>query len=130
MNNAEIQIQFPQPGDWTKLIMSVIYADALGFTHLDQYNETTVPEEQIPALAGAIEAIAALDEQWQACQVWARLGKVLSSSSPTDKVSAVLLTVEATGDSGGTKIFTPDQYPQFVLTDSGTLSFFNFFTKG
>lgn len=130
MNDAEIQILFPTPGDWTKLIMSVIYTDALGFTHIDQYNETTLPKEQIPALAGAIEAIAALDEQWQACQVWARLGKVLSSSSPTDMVSAVLLTVEATGDSGGTKIFTPDQYPQFVLTDSGTLSFFNFFTKG
>lgn len=44
--------------------MSVIYADALGFTHLDQYSETTLPKEQIPALAGAIEAIAALDEQW------------------------------------------------------------------
>lgn len=82
MNNAEIQIQFPQPGDWTKLIMSVIYADALGFTHLDQYSETTLPKEQIPALAGAIEAIAALDEQWQACQVWARLGKVLSPIQP------------------------------------------------
>lgn len=130
MNNAEIQIQFPQPGDWTKLIMSVIYADALGFTHLDQYNETTVPEEQIPAIAKAIEAIAALDEQRQACQVWARLGDIPSPSSPTDRVPAVLLTVEATGDSRGTKIFTPDQYPQFVLTDSGTLSFFNFFTKG
>lgn len=130
MNSAEIQILFPTPGDWTKLIMSVIYVDTLGFTHIDQYNETTLPKEQIPALAGAIEAIAALDEQWQACQVWARLGRVLSSSSPTDMVPAVLLTVEATGDSGGTKIFTPDQYPQFVLTDSGTLSFFNFFTKG
>lgn len=130
MNNAEIQIQFPQPGDWTKLIMSVIYTDALGFTHLDQYNETTVPEEQIPAMVKAIEVTAALDEQWQACQVWARLGDIPSPSSPTDRVPAVLLTVEATGDSGGIKIFTPDQYPQFVLTDSGTLSFFNFFTKG
>lgn len=130
MNNSEIQILFPTPGDWTKLIMSVIYVDTLGFTHIDQYDETTMPKEQIPALAGAIEAIAALDEQWQACQVWARMGGVPSSSSPTDRVPAVLLTVEATGDSGGTKIFTPDQYPQFVLTESGTLSFFNFFTKG
>lgn len=129
MNNSEIQILFPTPGDWTKLIMSVIYVDTLGFTHIDQYDETTMPKEQIPALAEAIEAIAALDEQWQACQVWARMGWVPSSSSPTDRVPAVLLTVEATGDSGGTKIFTPDQYPQFVLTDSGTLSFFNFFTK-
>lgn len=129
MNNAEIQILFPTPGDWTKLIMSVIYVDVLGFTHIDQYDETTMPKEQIPALAGAIEAIAVLDEQWQACQVWARMGGVPSPSSPTDTVPAILLTVEATGDSGGTKIFTPDQYPQFVLTDSGTLSFFNFFTK-
>lgn len=113
--------------------MSVIYVDALGFTHIDQYDETTLPKEQIPAMVKAIEAIAALDEQWQACQVWARLGDIPSPSSPTDRVPAVLLTVEATrdsGDSGGTKIFTPDQYPQFVLTDSGTLSFFNFFTKG
>lgn len=130
MNNSEIQILFPTPGDWTKLIMSVIYVDTLGFTHIDQYDETTMPKEQRPALAGAIEAIAVLDEQWQACQVWARMGGVPSPSDPADQVPAVLLTVEATGDSGGTKIFTPDQYPQFVLTDSGTLSFFNFFTKG
>lgn len=130
MNNAEIQILFPTPGDWTKLIMSVIYVDTLGFTHIDQYDETTMPKEQRPAMVKAIEAIAVLDEQWQACQVWARMGQVPSPSSPTDMVPAVLLTVEATGDSGGTKIFTPDQYPQFVLTDSGTLSFFNFFTKG
>lgn len=129
MNNSEIQILFPTPGDWTKLIMSVIYVDTLGFTHIDQYDETTMPKEQIPAMVKAIEAIAVLDEQWQACQVWARMGGVPSPSSPTDMVPAVLLTVEATGDSGGTKIFTPDQYPQFVLTDSGTLSFFNFFTK-
>ena len=130
MNNAEIQILFPTPGNWTKLNMSVIYVDTLGFTHIDQYDETTMPKGQIPTMVKAIEAIAVLDEQWQACQVWARLGGVPSSTDPADRVPAILLTVEATGDSGGTKIFTPDQYPQFVLTDSGTLSFFNFFTKG
>lgn len=130
MNNSEIQIQFPKPGEWGEFTLTAIYPDEEGYTRIDRYQQNDVPEEQIPALAGAIEAIAALDEQWQACQVWARLGDIPSPSSPTDKVSAVLLTVEATGDSGGTKIFTPDQYPQFVLTDSGTLSFFNFFTKG
>lgn len=86
---------------------------------LDQYSETTLPKEQIPALAGAIEAIAALDEQWQACQVWARLGDIPSPSSPTDKVPAVLLTVEATGDSGVQKYLPltniPSSYSPIVV---------------
>lgn len=119
MNDGEIQIQFPKPGDWTKLIMSVIYADALGFTHLDQYSVTTVPEEQIPAIAKAIEAIAALDEQWQACQVWARLGDIPSPSSPTDKVPAVLLTVELPGIPGVQKYLPltniPSSYSPIVV---------------
>lgn len=130
MKDSEIQILFPQPGDWTKLIMSAIYADALGFTHIDQYNETTMPKDKIPAMANAIEAIAALDERWQACQVWARPGEAQSNAKSADRVPAVLLTVEATGDSGGTKTFTHDEYPQFVLTDEATLSFFKFFTRG
>lgn len=130
MKDAEIQILFPQPGDWTKLIMSAIYADTLGFTHIDQYNETTMPQDMVPALAGAIEAIVALDAKWRAEQVWARLGEAQSAARSELRVPAVLLTVEATKDSGGTKTFTSDQYPQFVLTDEATLSFFKFFTKG
>lgn len=130
MNNEEIQIQFPRPGQWGEFALTAIYRDAEGYAHTDRYTQDDIPADQAPALASVVAALVGLGEDWQAAQVWARLGKVLSSSSPTDKVSAVLLTVEATGDSGGTKIFTPDQYPQFVLTDSGTLSFFNFFTKG
>lgn len=130
MNNSEIQIQFPKPGEWGEFTLTAIYPDEEGYTRIDRYQQNDVPEEQTPAMQAVVAALVGLGEDWQAVQVWARLGDIPSPSSPTDKVSAVLLTVEATGDSGGTKIFTPDQYPQFVLTDSGTLSFFNFFTKG
>lgn len=130
MNNSEIQIQFPRPGEWGEFTLTAIYQDKGGYRPPARYTQDEIPAEQTPAMAAVVAALVELGEDWQAVQVWARLGDIPSPSSPTDKVSAVLLTVEATGDSGGTKIFTPDQYPQFVLTDSGTLSFFNFFTKG
>lgn len=130
MNNAEIQIQFPKPGTWQEFTLTAVYQDAEGYTRTARYAPNEIPADHAPAMAAVVSSLVELGEDWQAVQVWARLGDIPSPSSPTDKVSAVLLTVEATGDSGGTKIFTPDQYPQFVLTDSGTLSFFNFFTKG
>lgn len=66
-----------------------------------------------------LSATAPTDEQWQACQVWARLGDIPSPSSPMDKVPAVLLTVEATGDSGVQKYLPltniPSSYSPIVV---------------
>ena len=36
MNNAEIQIQFPQPGQWDEFTLTPIYQDADGYTRGDQ----------------------------------------------------------------------------------------------
>ena len=48
MNNAEIQIQFPEPGIWTVMSMSAVYADADGFNRVDTYTQDTLPPAQIP----------------------------------------------------------------------------------
>ena len=37
MNNAEIQIQFPRPGDWQEFALTAIYRDAEGYTRTDSY---------------------------------------------------------------------------------------------
>ena len=123
MNNAEIQIQFPEPGIWTVMSMSAVYADADGFNRVDTYTQDTLPPEQIPALEAAITAIATLEEDWRARQVWARL-----VTETVESVETILLTVEAINKNGGTRMFRPSEYEQFRLTDTGSLSFFKYFT--
>ena len=36
MNNEEIQIQFPRPGQWGEFALTAIYRDAEGYAHTDQ----------------------------------------------------------------------------------------------
>lgn len=129
MNNAEIQIQFPEPGIWTVMSMSAVYADADGFNRVDTYTQDTLPPEQIPALEAAITAIATLEEDWRARQVWARLvTETIVTAESVESVETILLTVEAINKNGGTRMFRPSEYEQFRLTDTGSLSFFKYFT--
>lgn len=129
MNNAEIQIQFPEPGIWTVMSMSAVYADADGFNRVDTYTQDTLPPEQIPALEAAITAIATLEEDWWARQVWARLvTETIVTAESVESVETILLTVEAINKNGGTRMFRPSEYEQFRLTDTGSLSFFKYFT--
>ncbi len=49
MNNAEIQIQFPQPGQWGTSL-TAIYRDADGYTRTDHYKQEDLPADQAPAM--------------------------------------------------------------------------------
>lgn len=117
--NAEIQIQFPQPSERDKFTLTAIYQDADSYTHTDRYTQDDIPADQAPAMSAVVAALVGLAEPWQAAQVWARLGDIPSPSSPTDKVPAVLLTVEATGDSGVQKYLPltniPSSYSPIVV---------------
>lgn len=129
MSNAEIQIQFPEPGVWTVMNMSAVYADTDRFNRVDTYTQDTLPPEQIPALTAAITAIATLEEDWRARQVWARLvTETTVTAESVESVETILLTVEAINKNGGTRMFRPSEYEQFRLTDTGSLSFFKYFT--
>lgn len=132
MNNAEIQIQFPQPGQWDEFTLTPIYQDAGGYTRTDRYTADEIPAEQTPAMAAVVAALVELGEDWQAVQVWARLGKdvlTLAEDGAYTMIDAVSLTVEAVhAETKGRRIFTVSDYPAFILTDPADVEFFKFFT--
>lgn len=134
MNDAEIQIQFPRPGNWQEFTLTAIYQDAGGYTRTDRYTADEIPAEQAPAMESVVAALVGLGEDWQAVQVWARLGNtsVLNNSAEDDEAvefrEAVLLTIEAVNSLGGRRIFTPGNYAQFILMDFASISFFKYFT--
>ena len=132
MNDAEIQIQFPQPGNWQEFTMTAIYQDKGGYRPPARYTQDEIPAEQAPAMESVVAALVGLGEDWQAVQVWARLGKdvlTLAEDGAYTMIDAVSLTVEAVhAETKGRRIFTVSDYPVFVLTDPAAVEFFKFFT--
>nr|DAE89015.1 MAG TPA: hypothetical protein [Caudoviricetes sp.] len=131
MNNEEIQIQFPKPGNWQEFTLTAIYPDEEGYTRIDRYQQNDVPEEQAPAMQSVVAALVGLSEPWQACQVWARLCVTMNYDAANDHreyVFAVDLTVEAVNPQGRRRVFTSRDYPAFVITDPAAVDFFKYFT--
>ena len=133
MNDAEIQIQFPQPGKWEEFTLTAIYQDKGGYRPPARYTQDEIPAEQTPAMAAVVAALVELGEDWQAVQVWARLGKdvlTLAEDGAYTMIDAVSLTVEAVhAETKGRRIFTVSDYPEFIITDPGAVAFFKYFTK-
>ena len=132
MNDAEIQIQFPQPGNWQEFTLTAVYQDADGYTRIDRYTQDEIPANQTPAMAAVVAALVELGEDWQAVQVWARLGKnalTLAEDGTYTMMDAVSLTVEAVhAETKGRRIFTAADYPAFILDDPAAVDFFKHFT--
>ena len=132
MNNSEIQIQFPRPGEWGEFTLTAIYQDKGGYRPPARYTQDEIPAEQAPAMESVVAALVGLGEDWQAVQVWARLGKdvlTLAEDGAYTMIDAVSLTVEAVhAETKGRRIFTVSDYPAFILTDPAAVEFFNYFT--
>lgn len=132
MNNAEIQIQFPAPGQWDKFTLTAVYRDAEGYTHTDRYTQDDIPADQAPAMQAVVAALVGMGEDWQASQVWARLVQVTTHGNDVDRpptaTDAVALSVEAVNTQGGRRTFTSADYPEFIITDSAAVAFFKYFT--
>lgn len=131
MNRAEIQIQFPKPGQWDEFGLAAIYQDAEGYTRADIYTADEIPAEQAPAMQAVVAALVGLSEPWQASQVWARLCVAMNydiANDHSEYVFAVDLTVEAVNPQGGRRVFTSRDYPAFVITDPAAVDFFKYFT--
>lgn len=134
MNNAEIQIQFPRSGQCDKFTLTAVYQDADGYTRTDSYTQDNIPADQAPAMQTVVAALVGMGEDWQASQVWARLGDDSVINNPAadegavDIHEAVLLTVEAVNATGGRRTFFPSEYMQFVFTDPAAVAFFKHFT--
>ena len=128
----EIQIQFSKPGNWREFTLTAIYQDSDGYTRIDRYKQNDIPSGQAPALSAAVAVIADMEEDWQAVQVWARLGKdvlTLAEDGAYTMIDAVSLTVEAVhAETKGRRIFTVSDYPAFIITDPAAVTFFRFFT--
>ena len=133
MNNSEIQIQFPRPGNWQEFTLTAVYEDADGYTRTARYAPADIPADQAPAMAAVVSALVGMGEDWQAVQVWARLGKdvlTLAEDGAYTMIDAVSLTVEAVhAETKGRRIFTVSDYPAFILTDPAAVEFFKFFTN-
>ena len=133
MNDAEIQIQFPKPGTWQEFTLTAIYQDKGGYRPPARYTQDEIPANQTPAMAAVVAALVELGEDWQAVQVWARLGKdvlTLAEDGAYTMIDAVSLTVEAVhAETKGRRIFTVSDYPAFVITDSASVAFFRYFTQ-
>ena len=132
MNNSEIQIQFPRPGEWQEFTLTAVYEDAGGYTRTDRYTGVEIPAAPAPAMQAVVAALVGLAEPWQAVQVWARLGKdvlTLAEDGAYTMIDAVSLTVEAVhAETKGRRIFTVSGYPAFILTDPAAVAFFKHFT--
>ena len=132
MNNAEIQIQFPQPGNWQEFTLTPIYQDKGGYRPPARFTQDEIPADHAPAMAAVVSSLVELGEDWQAVQVWARLGKnalTLAEDGTYTMIDAVSLTVEAVhAETKGRRIFTASDYPAFILTDPAAVEFFNYFT--
>ena len=133
MNDAEIQIQFPQPGKWEEFTLTAIYQDKGGYRPPARYTPADIPADHAPAMQAVVAALVGLGEDWQAVQVWARLGKdvlTLAEDGAYTMIDAVSLTVEAVhAETKGRRIFTVSDYPEFIITDPGAVAFFKYFTK-
>ncbi len=128
----EIHLQFPKPGQWNEFVMTARFPDNNGFVRSFCYTQADIPAGQAPALDAAVAAIAGMDEDWQAVQVWVRRNWVFQAPTgdaddyhPTE---AVVLTVEAVNADGGRRTFTAADYPEFVITDPAAVAFFKYFT--
>ena len=133
MNNSEIQIQFPRPGNWQEFTLTAIYKDAGGYRPPARYTADEIPTEQTPAMAAVVAALVGLAEPWQAAQVWAHLmtATIYSEDDPYTPVGQrdeVALDVEAVNPQGGRRVFTSYDYPAFIITDPAAVAFFRFFT--
>ncbi len=131
MNNAEIQIQFPQPGQWDEFTLTAIYQDAGGYTRTVRYTADDIPTDHAPAMQAVVASLVGMGEDWQAVQVWARLKEFYApeEDDPVRTVETVDLTVEAVhAETKGRRIFTASDYPAFIITDPAAVEFFKFFT--
>ncbi|PNC87478.1 hypothetical protein CXU03_09520 [Akkermansia muciniphila] len=130
MNNSEIQIQFPRPGEWGEFTLTAIYQDKGGYRPPARYTQDEIPADQALAMQAVVSALVELAEPWQAVQVWARLKEFYApeEDDPMRTAETVDLTVEAVNPQGGRRVFTSRDYPAFIITEPAAVEFFKFFT--
>lgn len=131
MNNSEIQIQFPRPGEWGEFTLTAIYQDKGGYRPPARYTQDEIPTDHAPAMQAVVASLVGMGEDWQAVQVWARLKEFYAPEvdDPMRTAETVDLTVDAVNSQGGRRIFTSRDYPEFTVASPAAVDFFKYFTK-
>ena len=114
--------------------MTAVFPDKDGFVQSRRYTQDDIPADQAPALQSVVAALVGLAEPWQASQVWAHLMTATIYSeddpyTPTGQRDEVALDVEAVNPQGGRRVFTPYDYPAFIITDPAAVAFFKYFIR-
>ena len=134
MDTAQLQFQFPEPGNWGKFILTAVFPDANGFVQYQRFSQDDISQEQAETFNEVVTRMAVLSDEWKAFQVWVRLEQITVSPLPEEgKVfpesrDAVALTVEAVNAQGGRRLFTSQDYSEFTMVDGAAVTFFNCFT--
>ncbi|MBT8778605.1 hypothetical protein [Akkermansia muciniphila] len=82
MNNAQLQFQFPEPGNWRKFILTAVFPDANGFVQSRRFSQDDISQEQAETFNEVASHLAVLSDNWKALQVWVRLEQVTVSPLP------------------------------------------------
>ncbi|WP_290565906.1 hypothetical protein [Akkermansia sp.] len=134
MMKAQLQFQFPEPGNWGKFILTAVFVDNNGFIKSRRFTQDDISQEQAETFKEVVTHIAVLSDEWKALQVWVRLEQVTVSPLPEEgevfpeSRDAVALTVEAVNARGGRRLFTSQDYSEFTMVDGAAVAFFNYFT--
>lgn len=128
----QLRITFKNPGIWDDFILAVFFAGPDGYSHTRFYGPGDIPEEHAAALECVVGGLVGLCEPWRARWARAQVERV-AAVSPEEEgcscVEAVVLTVGAVNESAGYRVFTPDDYAEFVILDEGARKFFKYFTE-
>lgn len=130
----ELQFRFPSPGNWAEFALTAVYPDGDGFTQSCQHTQDDIPTEHQAALVAVVGALVGMSAPWKAAQVYAHVEQIVSNipeegqEGPIETMEAVVLIVEAVDGKCGRRLFTSADYPEFIITDSAAVAFFNYFT--
>lgn len=130
---AQLQFQFPEPGNWGKFILTAVFPDANGFVQSRRFSQDDISQEQAETFHEVVTHVAVLSNEWKALQVRVRLDQVIVNLLPEEgEVSpesrdAVVLTVEAVNARRGRRLFTSQDYSEFTMMDEAAVAFFNYF---
>ncbi|MBT8777934.1 hypothetical protein [Akkermansia muciniphila] len=133
MMKAQLQFQFPEPGNWGKFILTAVFPDKNGFIQSRRFTQDDIPGAQAETFHEVVTRVAVLSDEWKALQVRAQLDQVIVNLLPEEaEVSpeskdAVVLTVEAVNARGGRRLFTSQDYSEFTMMDEAAVAFFNYF---
>lgn len=89
MNNAQLQFQFPEPGNWRKLILTAIFPNKNGFIQSRRFTQDDISQEQAETFNEVVTRIAVLSDEWKALQVWVRLSHRQPTPEGRESISGI-----------------------------------------